>query len=110
MPFEVSCSYLVACDGANSLLRSAAGVAMQGPAALQHLVNIHFFCPDLWQHIKHRPAMLYFVFNSQVVSVLVGHDLPHGELVAQVLCLPSHPPSCPLPHHTALRSVPCSLF
>ncbi|KAK9842673.1 hypothetical protein WJX74_000512 [Apatococcus lobatus] len=88
-PFEVDCSYLVGCDGARSFIRGAAGIGMKGPAALQHLVNIHFFCPDLWQHISHRPAMLYFVFNSEVVSVLVGHDLPNGELVAQV---PIYPP------------------
>ena len=92
-PFEVDCSHLVGCDGARSSVRRAAGIQMEGPVALQHLVNIHFFCPDLWQHISQRPAMLYFVFNSDVVSVLVGHDLPNGELVAQVLaCL--LPPVC----------------
>lgn len=89
-PFEVNCSYLVGCDGARSCVRRAAGIQMEGPTALQHLVNIHFFCPDLWQHIAQRPAMLYFVFNSDVVSVLVGHDLPNGELVAQVRACPSH--------------------
>ena len=88
-PSEVNCSYLVGCDGARSSVRRAAGIQMEGPTALQHLVNIHFFCPDLWQHISQRPAMLYFVFNSDVVSVLVGHDLPNGELVAQVRALPS---------------------
>ena len=94
-PFEVDCSYLVGCDGARSSIRGAAGIEMKGPAALQHLVNIHFFCPGLWHHTSHRPAMLYFVFNSEVVSVLVGHDLPNGELVAQVaaFCL-SNAPCC----------------
>jgi hypothetical protein len=30
------------------------------------------------------PAMLYFVFNRDVVGVVVAHDLERGEFVAQV--------------------------
>lgn len=52
---------------------------------MQHLMNIHFHAPELWPLLAQRPAMLYFVFNADVVSVLVAHDLRSGELVAQVL-------------------------
>jgi len=40
---------------------------------MQHLVNVHFSCPGLYQCIKlySKPAMLYFVFNE------VRH-LPHS--------------------------------
>ena len=109
-PCEVDCSYLVGCDGAGSSIRCAAGIEMKGPAALQHLVNIHFFCPGLWQHILQRPAMLYFVFNSQVVSVLVGHDLPSGELVAQVAAFRFALPCCngPLLLSQYLRACPAT--
>ena len=36
---------------------------------------------------RSRAAMLYFVFNAEVVAVLVAHDLRVGEFVAQVLGL-----------------------
>ena len=32
---------------------------------------------------RSRAAMLYFVFNANVVAVLVAHDLRVGEFVAQ---------------------------
>jgi hypothetical protein len=53
---------------------------------MQHLINIHFSSPQLGQQLlaAGRPAMLYFVFNRQVVSVIVAHDLQQGEFVAQV--------------------------
>lgn len=60
------------------------GVKMEGQAAMQHLINIHFQAPGLWRLLKDRPGMLYFVFNQDVISVLVAHDLEKGELVAQV--------------------------
>lgn len=57
---------------------------MHGEAAMQHLINIHFHAPQLWPLVQRQPAMLYFVFNRDVVSVIVAHDLVRGELVAQV--------------------------
>lgn len=82
--YEVECDYLVAADGANSSLRSMLGVNMIGRHAIQHLVNIHFMASGLEEHLRGREAMLYFVFNSEVISVLVAHDLKLGEFVAQV--------------------------
>jgi hypothetical protein len=57
---------------------------------MQHLINIHFTSPQLGQQLlaAGRPAMLYFVFNRQVVSVIVAHDLQQGEFVAQVPYFP----------------------
>ena len=57
---------------------------MIGDPALQHLVNIHFFSRDMADLLKHCPAMLYFVFNSKAIVVLVAHNLQEGEMVAQV--------------------------
>ncbi len=51
---------------------------------MQHLLNIHFYAPRLWERVHERPAMLYFVFNADVIAVLVAHDLQRGEMVAQV--------------------------
>ena len=65
---------------------------MIGNPALQHLVNIHFFSRDMADLLKHRSAMLYFVFNSKAIVVLVAHNLQEGEMVAQVSA-PSVPPT-----------------
>ena len=75
---------MIAADGASSPIRKALGISMLGNPALQHLVNIHFSCPSIWQHVKDRPGMLYFVFGPEVIVVMVAHNLQEGELVAQV--------------------------
>lgn len=82
--YKVECNYLIAADGANSSVRSMLGVKMMGIPAMQHLINIHFMAPGLRQHLHGREAMLYFVFNSEVITVVVAHDLQRGEFVAQV--------------------------
>ncbi|KAL0022125.1 hypothetical protein WJX79_004536 [Trebouxia sp. C0005] len=87
-PYQVQADYLIAADGASSRVRKQLGIDMVGEAAMQHLVNIHFFSKDLWHHVKDRPAMLYFVFSSQAIVVLVAHNLQEGEMVAQVPYFP----------------------
>lgn len=59
---------------------------MQGEAGMQHLISIHFSWPQLGRALLQsgRRGMLYFVFNSQVVAVLVAHNIQEGEFVAQV--------------------------
>ena len=64
--------------------RELQGIAMEGEPVMQHLLNIHFYAPSLWEHVRERPAMLYFVFSADVIAVLVAHDLHRGEMVAQV--------------------------
>ena len=72
---------------------------------MQHLLNIHFYAPRLWECVREQPAMLYFVFNADVIAVLVAHDLQRGEMVAQVetLVMPSHGPVNP----PAAPKMPC---
>lgn len=58
---------------------------MEGDRAIQSLMNVHFSSPQLARRLRTaRPAMLYFVFNAQVIVVIVAHDLTTGEFVAQV--------------------------
>ena len=56
---------------------------MEGEPAMQHLINIHFFSKGLARLASRRPAMLYFVFNADVVTVVVAHSISDGEFVAQ---------------------------
>lgn len=86
----IHAKYLVAADGASSNIRKQLGIRMIGEPALQHLVNIHFFSKELWHHLRDRPAMLYFVFSSQAIVVLVAHNLQEGEMVAQVNAYAMH--------------------
>lgn len=82
--------YLVAADGAHSSIRKSAGIRMMGPGTIQHLVNIHFTSIDLGRRLlrENRKGMLYFVFNKDVIAVIVAHDLEGGEFVAQVPYFP----------------------
>lgn len=88
--YRVRCQYLVAADGAHSSLRKSAGIGLLGPGTMQHLINIHFISPDLGAQLSvmNREGMLYFVFNSSVIAVIVAHDLRKGEFVAQVPYFP----------------------
>lgn len=83
-------SYLVAADGAHSGIRKSLGIDMDGPGTLQHLVNIHFTSPTLGRRLidEDNMGMLYFIFGSKNIVVLVAHSLEKGEFVAQVPFFP----------------------
>ncbi|KAJ7535971.1 hypothetical protein O6H91_12G052100 [Diphasiastrum complanatum] len=83
-------SYLVAADGAGSIVRKIMGVEFEGEADMQKLINVHFRSKALGRHLaRTNPGMLYFVFNARAIVVIVAHDLRSGEFVAQ---LPYYPP------------------
>ncbi|XP_048503383.1 uncharacterized protein LOC104897625 isoform X2 [Beta vulgaris subsp. vulgaris] len=87
---DIQCSFLVGTDGAGSTVRKLAGIEMQGERDLQKLVSVHFMSKDLGRYLlKERPGMLFFIFNTEAIGVLVAHDLQQGEFVLQV---PYYPP------------------
>ncbi|KAA0056408.1 putative polyketide hydroxylase [Cucumis melo var. makuwa] len=87
---NISCNILVGADGAGSTVRRLVGVEMKGENDLQKLVSIHFFSRELGEYLlKDRPGMLYFIFNTEAIGVLVAHDLKQGEFILQV---PFYPP------------------
>jgi 2-polyprenyl-6-methoxyphenol hydroxylase-like FAD-dependent oxidoreductase len=88
--YTLVAKYLVAADGAHSSIRRSVGVRMVGPGTIQHLVNIHFISLNLGKALmrENRKGMLYFVFNKDVIAVIVAHDLERGEFVAQVPYFP----------------------
>lgn len=53
---------------------------------MQKLVSVHFSSRDLGKYLlSERPGMLFFIFNTEAIGVLVAHDLKQGEFVLQVL-------------------------
>lgn len=87
---EFPCNFVVGTDGAGSTVRKLMGIGMRGEQNMQHLISVHFMSVDLGQYlIKERPGMLYFIFNTEAIGVIVAHDLQQGEFVLQ---LPFYPP------------------
>ncbi|TMW56936.1 hypothetical protein Poli38472_002861 [Pythium oligandrum] len=85
---EATYDYVVGADGAHSLVRQLNGIEMVGVRNLQSIVNVHFTCKTLSAAAREHPAMLYFVFNENVIGVLIAHDLHHGEWVLQIPFFP----------------------
>lgn len=79
------CNFVVGTDGAGSTVRKLMGIQMRGEQDLQNLISVHFTSLDLGQYlINERPGMLYFIFNTEAIGVVVAHDLKLGEFVLQV--------------------------
>jgi len=71
---ELTAAYLIACDGASSRVRNVLGIGMHGPI-LQHMIGVHFTA-DLAAYVAHRPGILYWVLNREIMGVLIAHWLP----------------------------------
>ncbi|POM76659.1 Polyketide hydroxylase [Phytophthora palmivora] len=91
---EASYDYVVGTDGAHSLVRQLCGIDMAGTRNLQSIANVHFTSKALSEAARENPAMLYFVFNKEVVGILIAHDLNKGEWVFQI---PFFPPQESIP-------------
>ncbi|KAG8365938.1 hypothetical protein BUALT_Bualt17G0024000 [Buddleja alternifolia] len=87
---DFQCKFLVGTDGAGSTVRKLTGIGLRGEQDLQKLISVHFTSHNLGQYlINERPGMLFFIFNTEAIGVLVAHDLKQGEFVLQV---PFYPP------------------
>lgn len=82
---NIHCNILVGTDGAGSTVRKLVGVGMSGEKDLQKLISVHFLSKGLGQYLlKENPGMLFFIFNTEAIGVLVAHDIQEGEFVLQV--------------------------
>ena len=57
---------------------------------MQSLMNVHFTCNGLYKLLGAYQAMLYFVFNENMVSVFVSHDIERDEWVCQIPFFPPY--------------------
>jgi 2-polyprenyl-6-methoxyphenol hydroxylase-like FAD-dependent oxidoreductase len=85
---ELNCDYLVAADGANSIVRRSLDIDLHGQDSMHTLMNVHFTCHGLRELLNPRPAMLYFVFNESLIAVFVAHDPEKDEWVCQIPIFP----------------------
>ena len=73
----VESAYLVGADGARSTVREAIGATMVGEGAFSRNFSVIFRAPDLAARNVHGPAIMYWMVNEEVPSVLGPMD-EHG--------------------------------
>ncbi|GAA2130528.1 FAD-dependent monooxygenase [Actinomadura napierensis] len=67
----VTADYVIGCDGPRSVVREQIGSSYSGGEALRPNFGMVFACPELWGHVKHGPAVQYWVVNPSAPA-LVG--------------------------------------
>ncbi len=70
----VNAAYLVGADGARSTVREKLGIKMSGTSPLSHNHNIVFRAPGLAERHKLGPAVMYWLVNEEVPSVISPLD------------------------------------
>ena len=73
----VAADYLIGCDGPRSVVRDQIGAAYAGGTALRPNFGLVFTAPDLWRHVRHGPAVHYWIINSEAPALMGPIDL-HG--------------------------------
>jgi 2-polyprenyl-6-methoxyphenol hydroxylase-like FAD-dependent oxidoreductase len=71
---EIRSSYLIGADGARSTVRDAIGATMVGEGAFSRNYSIIFRAPDLASRQVHEPAIMYWMVNEEVPSILGPMD------------------------------------
>ena len=71
---SVRAAYIVGADGARSTVREKLGIKMNGISPLSHNHNIIFRSPGLAERHKHGPAVMYWLINDEVPSVISPLD------------------------------------
>ncbi len=67
----LAASYLIGCDGPRSTVRERIGAAYVGDHALRPNFGMVFRAPGLWTHVRHGPAVHYWIINPDAPA-LVG--------------------------------------
>jgi 2-polyprenyl-6-methoxyphenol hydroxylase-like FAD-dependent oxidoreductase len=70
----ISATYLIGCDGPRSTVRDLIGAKMTGDGAFSKNYSIIFRSPDLNRRHVHEPAIMYWMVNEDVPSLLGPMD------------------------------------
>lgn len=92
---SVQSSYLIGADGARSAIRDAIGATMIGEASSSKNYSVVFRAPDLARRNIHEPAIMYWMVNEEVPSLLGPMDevglwsfittkIPDGDALASI--------------------------
>ncbi len=73
----IRASYVIGSDGPRSVVRAQLGAAYRGGQALRPNFGMVFSCPELWDHVRHGPAVQYWIVNRSAPA-LVGPLDRHG--------------------------------
>ena len=71
---RIDSAYLIGADGARSTVRQAIGTRMLGDGAFSRNYNIIFRAPDLASRHEHGRAIMYWMVNEEVPSLLGPMD------------------------------------
>ena len=71
---EVASRYLIGADGARSSVRDAIGATMTGQGSFSQNYSVIFRAPDLEARQIHEPALMYWMVNNDVPSLLGPMD------------------------------------
>ena len=112
---NISCKFLVACDGAHSSIRKQFNVPMEGESAIQHLLNVYFRIKKgsiLQCELEKREncGMLHFIYNQKSIVVFVSHDVSEGEWVAQIPIFPPFSNTSDYTDDNIMELLYCGLF
>jgi 2-polyprenyl-6-methoxyphenol hydroxylase-like FAD-dependent oxidoreductase len=70
----VNSAFLIGADGARSAVREAIGASMTGDGAFSRNYSVIFRAPDLAVRNVHEPAIMYWMINEDVPSLLGPMD------------------------------------
>jgi hypothetical protein len=70
----VNSAFLIGADGARSMVREAIGASMTGDGAFSRNYSIIFRAPELAERNAHEPAIMYWMINEEVPSLLGPMD------------------------------------
>ncbi|MDQ6773933.1 MAG: FAD-dependent monooxygenase [Candidatus Dormibacteraeota bacterium] len=71
----VSAEYALGCDGGRSTVRDQIGAAYVGEFALRPNFGMLFHSPELWKHVRHGPAVHYWIVNDFTPGAMGPLDL-----------------------------------
>ena len=71
---RVATRYVIAADGAGSVVRRELGIEMVGDSASQAFITIHFTA-NLRDVVRDRPGILYWIMQPPHTGVLIAYDI-----------------------------------